>query len=115
MTSDRIEAAALEFEGCGFPIGLAMDILNRFFSEPRDDRIAKSKRQPLRARTIALCELQTRTLNVSRFVKFQLRKPQYAGGKTAEEFIEDIIDPFAFDIHADRGGRRMHRKRARNR
>lgn len=58
--------------------------------------------KPLRKKTMTLNQLQMRTLDVLRKVKFQLQRQGYEVGMSDSEFIEQIIDPLSTDIYQDR-------------
>lgn len=58
--------------------------------------------EPLKKRTMTLSQLQVKTLDVLRKVKFQLRRQGYEGGMSDEEFIEQILEPLETNIYQDR-------------
>lgn len=78
---------------------------------PADDVQPTKKVEPLRKRTMTLNELQVRTANVIRLVKFQFGRAAYGDGMTDAEFIEDVLDPLATDIYQDRQILKDARKR----
>lgn len=61
-----------------------------------------SKVRPLTKKTMTLSELQIRTANVLRLVKFQLRRQAHEEGMTDEEFISKVVEPLETDIYQDR-------------
>lgn len=58
--------------------------------------------KPLKKRTMALDELQRRTINVLKKCRKRLRTPPYAVESTDEEFIYDVIESLIIDIQQDR-------------
>lgn len=64
--------------------------------------MAKNKVTPLKKKTMTLSELQLRTLDVLRKVRFQFRRPAHAEGMSDDEFLENIIEPLETDIYQDR-------------
>jgi len=51
---------------------------------------------------MTLNDLQLRTLDVLRKVKFQLGRAAHEAGMSDAEFIDEVIDPFSTDIYQDR-------------
>jgi len=66
---------------------------------------------PLRKRTMTLHQLQMRTLDVLRKVRFQLQRQAWQEGMSDEEFVDKVISPLETDIYQDREVLKMHRKR----
>ncbi len=71
------------------------------------------KVKPLTKRTMTLSELQMRTMDVIRKVKFQLGRAAHEDGMSDAEFIEEVLDPLTTDIYQDREVLRMHRRAKR--
>lgn len=69
-----------------------------------------TKVPPLTKRTMTLNELQLRTMDVLRKVKFQLGRVAHEEGMSDAEFIEEVLDPLTTDIYQDREVLRMHRR-----
>jgi hypothetical protein len=69
--------------------------------------------KPLTRRTMTLSELQLRTANFLRLVKFQLRRMPHQDGLNDEEFIAQQVEPFETDIYQDRQILKMARKAKR--
>lgn len=69
-----------------------------------------TKVRPLTKRTMTLHQLQMRTLDVLRKVKFQLGRQAHEDGMSDAEFVDQVIDPLATDIYQDRQVLKMHRK-----
>jgi hypothetical protein len=71
--------------------------------------------RPLQKRTMTLSQLQMRTLDVLRKVRFQLQRPHWAAeGMTDAEFLEQIICPLETDIYQDRQILKMAKKEKRD-
>ncbi len=58
--------------------------------------------EPLKKRTMTLSQLQMRTLDVLRKVRFQLGRAAHENGMSDAEFIEEVLEPLATDIYQDR-------------
>lgn len=58
--------------------------------------------KPLRKRTMTLRQLQMRTLDVLRHVRFQFGRQSWQEGMSDSEFIEKFITPLETDIYQDR-------------
>lgn len=69
----------------------------------------KNRVKPLTKRTMTLNQLQMRTLDVLRKVKFQFGRQAHEDGMTDAEFIKQVIDPIATDIYQDRQVLKMAR------
>jgi len=65
---------------------------------------------PLRKKTMTLSQLQMRTVDVLRRVRFQLHRAAWQEGMSDEEFIEQFITPLETDIYQDRQILKMKRK-----
>jgi hypothetical protein len=61
-----------------------------------------SKVRPLKKKTMTLSQLQLRTLDVLRKVRFQFRRQGFEDGMSDSEFIDKVLEPFATDIYQDR-------------
>lgn len=70
--------------------------------------------EPLKSRTMTLNELQLRTMDVLRKVKFQLHRAAHQDGMSDGEFIDQVVDPLIEEIYQDRDVLRMHRARKRH-
>lgn len=70
---------------------------------------------PLRKKTMTLNELQLRTLDVLRKVKFQFGRQAHEEGMSDAEFIDQVIDPLATDIYQDRQVLKMAKHARRDR
>jgi hypothetical protein len=68
-----------------------------------------AKVKPLTKRAMSLNQLQLRTLDVLRKVKFQFGRQAHEEGMSDAEFIEKVIDPLSTDIYQDRHVLRMKR------
>lgn len=66
--------------------------------------------QPLKKKTMALSQLQMRTLDVLRKVRFQFRRQGHEPGMTDEEFLDSVVEPLETDIYQDRQILKMKRK-----
>ena len=66
--------------------------------------------KPLQSRTMTLRELQMKTLDLIRHVRFQLNRQAHEDGMSDSEFSEEFLDPFEEQIYADRHVLQMHRK-----
>lgn len=66
--------------------------------------------EPLRKKTMTLNELQLRTLDVLRRVKFQFNRQAHEEGMSDAEFVDQVIDPLATDIYQDRQVLKMYAK-----
>lgn len=71
----------------------------------------EKKVEPLRKKTMTLNELQMKTLDVLRKVRFQFNRSAHEDGMSDTEFLDQIIDPFETEIHQDRQMLKMLRKR----
>lgn len=69
--------------------------------------------QPLRKRTMTLNELQMKTLDVLRKVRFQLGRQAHEDGMTDTEFVEQYVEPLETDIYQDRQMLKLIRKQAK--
>lgn len=58
--------------------------------------------KPLRSKTMTLSELQLRTLDVLRKVRFQLGRAAHEEGMSDAEFVDEVIDSLSTDIYQDR-------------
>lgn len=65
------------------------------------------KVKPLKKRTMTLNQLQLRTLDVLRQVRFQLGRQGFEDGMSDNEFISKILEPIETDIYQDRQVLRM--------
>jgi len=79
--------------------------------EPSDQ--GQGKVRPLTKKTMTLKQLQLRTLDVLRKVKFQLGRAAHENGMSDAEFIEEVIDPLSNDIYQDRVVLKMHAAESR--
>lgn len=61
-----------------------------------------NKVKPLTKKTMTLNELQMRTLDVLRKVKFQLQRQAHENGMSDSEFLEEVVEPLETDIFQDR-------------
>lgn len=66
--------------------------------------------EPLRKRTMTLSELQLRTLDVIRKVRFQFQRQGHEPGMSDSEFLAAIIEPLETDIYQDRQMLKMLRR-----
>ena len=66
--------------------------------------------EPLRKRTMTLGQLQLRTLDVLRKVRFQFGRQAHDQGMSDGEFIDEIIAPLETDIYQDRQILKMKKK-----
>lgn len=66
--------------------------------------------EPLRAKTMTLHQLQMRTLDLIRKLRFQLRRQAHEEGMSDAEFLENNVDNLEQEIYADRAVAKMHRK-----
>ena len=60
------------------------------------------KVKSLTKKTMTLNELQLKTLNILRLVKFQLGRSAHENSMSDSEFIETFLEPLETDIHQDR-------------
>lgn len=67
--------------------------------------------EPLKKRCMTLSQLQLRTLDVLRRVRFQFQRAAHEPGMTDAEFIEEFIEPLESDIYQDRQMSKMARIR----
>lgn len=67
--------------------------------------------RPLQKKTMTLSELQLKTLDVLRKVRFQFNRQAYDDGMSDTEFLDQIIDPFETEIYQDLQMLKMLRKR----
>lgn len=68
------------------------------------------KVKPLKKRIMTLSQLQLKTLDVLRKVKFQFNRNPYSEGMSDEEFIENIVDSLMTNIYQDRHMAKMLRR-----
>ena len=61
-----------------------------------------SKVRPLTKKTMTLSQLQLRTLDVLRKVRFQFKRQGHEDGMTDEEFLDNVLEPLETDIYQDR-------------
>lgn len=61
-----------------------------------------AKVRPLKKRTMTLEQLQLRTLDVLRKVRFQLGRQGYEGGMSDAEFVDRVVNVLETDIYQDR-------------
>lgn len=66
--------------------------------------------KPLTKRTMTLNDLQLRTLDVIRKVRFQLGRAAHENGMSDDEFIEEVLEPLETDIYQDRQMLKMIKK-----
>jgi len=59
---------------------------------------------------MTLSQLQMRTLDVLRKVRFQLGRQAHEEGMSDAEFIDSILEPLETDIHQDRQMLKMLRR-----
>ena len=67
------------------------------------------KVKPLKSKTMTLNELQLRTLNFLRLVRFQFNRQAHEEGMSDGEFIEQVLDPLETTIYQDRQVLKMKR------
>ena len=67
--------------------------------------------RPLKKKTMTLNDLQLRTLDVIRKVRFQFNRAAHEDGMSDSEFIEKFVDPLIEVIYQDRQVLKMHKKR----
>lgn len=67
--------------------------------------------QPLKKRTMTLNELQMRTLDVLRKVRFQFGHAPHEYGMNDDEFIDSVVEPLETDIYQDRQILKLTRRR----
>lgn len=65
--------------------------------------------KPLKKKTMTLSQLQLRTLDVLRKVRFQFNRAAHDEGMSDSEFIEDVLEPLETDIYQDRQVLKMAR------
>jgi hypothetical protein len=58
--------------------------------------------QPLKKKTMTLNQLQLRTLDVLRKVRFQFKRQAHEDGMSDEEFLDSVVEPLETDIYQDR-------------
>lgn len=68
---------------------------------------AMTKPKPLKKKTMTLNQLQLRTLDVLRRVRFQFGRQAHEEGMSDSEFIDRFVEPLETDIHQDRYVLRM--------
>lgn len=68
--------------------------------------------QALKKRTMTLSELQLRTLDVLRKVRFQFNRQAYQDGMSDTEFLDSIVSPFEIEIYQDRQVLKEKRKQS---
>lgn len=66
--------------------------------------------KPLKKRTMTLGDLQMRTLDVLRKVRFQLQRQGHEPGMSDGEFLASVIEPLETDIYQDRQMLKMLRR-----
>ncbi len=64
--------------------------------------MSDDKVKPLRSRTMTLSQLQLKTLELIRQMKFQLNRASWEDGRSDKEFIEDVLREFEGKILNDR-------------
>jgi len=69
--------------------------------------------EPLRKKTMTLSELQMRTLDVLRRVRFQFQRQSHDPGMSDAEFLDQFVEPLETEIHQDRRMLKMLRKAAK--
>ena len=62
----------------------------------------RPKVKPLKKKTMTLAQLQLRTLDVLRKVRFQFGRAAHEDGMSDDEFIEQVVNPLETDIYQDR-------------
>lgn len=72
-----------------------------------------AKVRPLKKKTMTLSELQLRTLDVLRHVRFQLQRQAHEPGLSDDEFLDEFVTSLETDIYQDRHVLKMHRKSIR--
>lgn len=65
--------------------------------------------QPLKKKTMTLSELQLRTLDVLRKVRFQFNRAAHEDGMSDAEFLDAVLEPLETDIYQDRKVLKMAR------
>ncbi len=68
------------------------------------------KVKPLTQKTMTLSELQLRTLDVLRKVRFQFNRLAHEDGMSDAEFLDSVVSPLETVICQDRMVSKMHRK-----
>lgn len=66
--------------------------------------------KPLKKKTMTLSQLQMRTLDALRKVRFQLQRQGHELGMSDSEFLEAVIEPLETTIYQDRQMLKMLRK-----
>lgn len=66
--------------------------------------------EPLRSKIMTLHQLQMRTLDLIRKLRFQLKRQAHEEGMSDAEFLENMVDNLEQEIYADRAVAKMHRK-----
>ncbi len=72
-----------------------------------------SEVKPLRKKTMTLSELQMRTLDVLRRVRFQFNRQAHEPGMSDSEFIEEFVASLETDICQDRQVKKINRMNKR--
>ena len=67
--------------------------------------------KPLKKKTMTLSELQLRTLDVLRKVRFQFGRQAHEDGMTDSEFLDSVLTPLETDIYQDRQVLKMARRK----
>jgi hypothetical protein len=67
--------------------------------------------QPLKKKTMTLSELQLRTLDVLRKVRFQFNRAAHEEGMSDGEFLDAVLAPLETDIYQDRQMLKMTRRK----
>lgn len=71
----------------------------------------KNEVKRLKKKTMTLSELQLKTLDILRRVRFQFNRSAHEEGMSDTEFLDQIVDPLETEIHQDRQMLRMIRRR----
>jgi hypothetical protein len=69
--------------------------------------------EPLRKKTMTLSQLQMRTLDVIRKVRFQLKRQAHDEGMSDSEFEEEFLDTLETEIYQDRAMLKMIREQTK--
>jgi len=64
--------------------------------------MSDDKVKPLQSRTMTLSQLQLKTLDLIRQMKFQLNRASWEDGRSDREFIDDVLREFEGEILNDR-------------
>lgn len=70
--------------------------------------------KPLKKRMMTLSQLQLKTLDVLRRVKFQFDRQAHDEGMSDGEFIDQVVDPLMTDIYQDRQMQKLNRENHRD-